>query len=271
MTKVHLNKKYYDVPEKWDELTRDQLLQVMDILFLKGYKDEQILLRLVQMLTRMSDYQFFKCKAEELEEFLYLSTFLLLEDFNFTKQLIEKYHYSHSIFYGPADGLANFRMQEFALTEELFPRWFDSKEKLRNAEGDVELLNELVAILYRPAISNYDFDKDPNGDKRERFNQNTSSYYATTYVKLWPLNVKLAIATWYAGCRLNIIRCNPDVFEGSGDEPSRYGLVSVMLGVAETHVFGDFEKVEEQYVNLVMMQLNETVDKANRIKREMKA
>lgn len=264
MITIELNKKSYSIPEKWDELTEKQLLQVMDILFIPGEvegRPEYVLLKLIQALTGASARVFSSWDVTEIEEYFYLTTFLLKPDIQFTKNILPAYKLSHTNFYGPADFLDNLRMKEFTLTEDLYVRWYDSEKK------DIESLNELIAILYRPAPSKYDFEKNPNGDFREAFNQNTSSFYARSYVSDWPVNVKLAIATWYGGCRTRIVANNPDVFEGGEGDPARYGLVSVMLSVAETHVFGDFENVEEQYVNLIMMQLNETIDKGKRLER----
>lgn len=264
MKRILINKKYYSIPQTWDELTRKQLLQVMQILFLKNYRPEQLLMKLVQCLTGMSHAAFFRCNVEEIEEYFYLTEFLLTPKINFTKNLLPSYKFSHTEFFGPCDNLDNVRMKEFTLTEDLYLRWFDSEKK------DMQALDELVAILYRPAPAHYDFKRNPEGDHREKFNQYVSAFYAKNYVSQWPQAVKLAIATWYGGCRLAIVDNNPEVFGGSGD-PALYGLVSVMLNVAEGKVFGDFEKVEDQYINLVMMHLNETIDKGKKLEAQLKA
>ncbi len=263
MKTIELNKKHYPYIESWDQLSQKQLLKVMDILFLKEYKAEQMLLKLLQVITNVSTATFFKWEMEEAEEYFYLLKFLLTPEIKFTKNILPWYQHSHTKFYGPADFLDNLRMKEFTLTEDLYMTWYDSEKKNKEA------LDEMVAILYRPAPSNYDFEKNPEGDTREKFNQNISQYYAITHIYQWPVNVKLAIATWYAGCRYHIVKHNPEVFSGAGD-PALYGLVSVMLSVAESNVFGDFEKVEEQYVSMVMMQLNETIQKAKQLEKASK-
>ena len=265
MTQIEINKKNYPIPQNWNEINQRQLLQVMKVLFLKKYPAEELVIKLLHVLTGATTAAFYRWPAEEVDEFLYLTKFFLTQEMNFTKNHLPSYKYSHTEFYGPADHLDNLRMKEFTLTEDLYLKWFDSFIS-EDQKKDIESLNELVAILYRPAPAKYDHDLNPDGDHREKFNQNISCHYARTYVKQWPMKVKLAIATWYAGCRQNIVKINPDVFEGGGD-PARYGLVSVMLNVAESHVFGDFEKVEDQYVNLVMMQLNSLVDKARQLNK----
>ncbi len=84
MTLITLNNKSYSIPSQWNELTPKQLLEVMDTLFLKEYPAEQMLLKLLKVLTGMSTYQFLKCRVEEMEEFFYLLAFILQENIEFT-------------------------------------------------------------------------------------------------------------------------------------------------------------------------------------------
>ena len=264
MLTIELNKKFYSIPISWNELTAKQLLQVMDVLFLKGYKPEQLFLKLLQVLTGISTYRFFKTDVEELEEYFYLTAFLLRSDLVFTQNLLPEVVADEEKFYGPESGLNNLRMKEFTLTEDYYSQWFDSEKK------NEEALNQMIAILYRPAPEGYNFLKNEAGDFREAFNQGISAYNANKYITHWPKEVKLAISTWYAGCRLAMVADNPEVF-GGGGEPSEYGLVSVMLDVAESGVFGPFKEVEEQYVNLVLMQMNQTIAKNKKAEAQLKA
>lgn len=265
MTTICITKKYYNIPTEWNELSAKQILQVMDVLFLKGYNAEHILLRLVQVLTGISEYRFLKADVRELDEFFYLTAFLLKPDIEFTKNILPFWPENDlQHFYGPDDALNNLRMKEFTLTEDLYMRWWDSDKQ------DIDALNELVAILYRPAPEDYDFEKNEAGDFREPFNQNVSSFYAKKYISKWPMNTRLAIAAWYNGCRLHIVASNPEVFAGAGGDPALFGLVSVMLDVAETRVFGPFKEVEEQYVNLVLMHLNQALDKGKKMEAASK-
>lgn len=270
MKTIELNKSYYPFPESWNELTAKQLLQVMGTLFLKNYKAEQMLLKLIQVLSGMSNYQFFRCRAEDLEEYFYLLEFLVKQEIDFTKNVLAYFEFSDGngskqTFYSPDEALSNLKMKEFVFTEDYFTKWCESERK------DEAALNELVAVLYRPGKKKYDLIRDPEGDRRKPFVQNECSYNAREIIALWPPSVKLAIATWYGGCRTHIVRNNPDVFEGGSGEASRYGLVSVMLNIAEGGVFGDFNKVEEQYVHLVMMQLNELVDRNKQLQKQARA
>ncbi|RYD85581.1 MAG: hypothetical protein EOP84_02070 [Verrucomicrobiaceae bacterium] len=268
MTLVKIGGRFYDVPECWNELTAAQLLQVIRVICLKDYRAEEMILKLLQVITGMSDYRFLRQDLLELDEFLYLTAFLLREEMDFTHNLIPEYTFRDGdrqlTFYGPEDGFSNLRMEELALSEHLFLSWYEEKD-------NEQLLNELVATIYRPAPAGYDLQRNPDGDRREPCNQNISSFNARRYIARWPLVVRLAIAYWYNGCKQAMIRSNTEVFEGGTGEPAKYGMVSVMLGVAESGVFGPMDSVNRQYVNLVMMHLNEQVALAKKMKEESKA
>lgn len=265
MTIIELNRRYYTVPTAWNELSGKQLIGIMECLFVTSFSSEQALLKLLKILTGMNYWQFFRQKPTEMAEYLYLTEFLLQQRTELTKQLLpvlfpEKPEEKR--FYGPADEISNLLMGEFIFSEAFFMQWCDDK-------NNMEPLNELCAVLYRPAKKNYDHKRNPDGDPREEYNGNLCHYRAVNEVKKWPLAVKLAIATWYDACRWKMVDDNPDVFAGGG-EPGRYGLVSVMRKVAEGGVLGDFKSVEKTHVNLVMIELNESIADAKAQEKAMK-
>lgn len=261
MTIIEINKKYYPIPTAWNELSQVQLLEVMSCLFIRKYiTGEQVLLKLLKILAGMNWWQFYRANPAEMEEYFYLTEFLLKEKTELTKQLIPKYEG----LYGPDDDFNNLIMQELAISDSLFMQWNENKENSL-------LLNEFCALLYRPGKRNYDYDRNPDGDPREEFNQNISAWNAKHIVNKWPMSVKLAIAYWYDACRWKLVNDNDEVFGGSNTgEVSQYGLVTVMLSVAETGALGDFSRVEKHYVQTVLMQINESIRKAKEQEKAMK-
>jgi hypothetical protein len=282
---IEINRKFYKVPEQWNELSGRQLLQVID-LFFKGYPEEKALLKLLKILSGMSWWEFFRAPVTTVErlvftrfrftmslgvflfmsrrtcngmdEYLYLSEFLLKEN-TLTKNLIPRY----KEFYGPADAISNLRMGEFVFSEHFYMAWSEDKE-------NAVLLNNLVATLYRPKKKNYDFRKNRDGDPRIAFNENLCEFYATSEIYAWPKNIKLAIGHFYEACRTKLVEDNPDVFGGGGEE-AKHGLISIMISVAESHAFGDFEKVEQLHVGMIMIQLSEMIHKAKQLEKQMKS
>lgn len=268
MTLIELNKRMYLVPASWNELTRSQLISVIDCLFLRKYSEEKVRLKLLKILTGMSWFRFFRCKPTEMQDLLYVSDFLFAKETGFTKQLITE----HDGFYGPESDFDNLLMKELVVCDNLFMRWSENKE-------DESLLNDFIAVLYRPqrpgkyfGLAPYNKTINPEGDVREEFNFNMSLYRSKKYIRRWPMVVKLAIVHWYDSCRWQLVEDNPEVFGGDGSgDVSKYGLISVMLSVAETGTIGTLKEVENQFVKTVMLQLNDSIAKSKEQEKKMKA
>jgi len=258
MTIIKIRRKYYEAATDWDELTADQLLEIIDIFSTKEYQPEQTVLKLLKTIIGLSTAQFLRLKAEDLEEYIYLTGFLIDGSSCLTKQLIPVYDH----LYGPDDEIGNMIMKEFVFSEHYFMQWQEDKDK-------GELMNHFIATIYRPSKENYDFDKNPDGDCRVEFNENICAWHAKEFVQHWPENIKIAIAHWYAGCRQKIVDDNPDVFGESG-EKAKHGLISIMRDIAKQGAHGTFEAVENMNVPLVMIELNEIVEEGKRIEEQIK-
>lgn len=285
MKLVEINSRYYNFPDHWNELSREQLLQVMAV-FAREYPLEKALVKLVKILTGMSWWAFFRapvttrykykfslksfrlsiglwmygCKTEctGLEEVLYLTEFVINTN-SLTKNLLPDY----GGFHGPADEMNNLTMDEFVFSEHWYMQWAEDR-------NNAEALNNLVAVLYRHPRRFYNRRKNAKGDIRIAFNENLCAYYASKDIAGWPMAVKLAVAQYYTACREKWMTDNDDVFTGTGSEPARYGMISVMRGVAKSGVHGDMKSVGLKYVNEILMELNEMVIDAREYEKQLK-
>lgn len=267
MKLIKLNKRFIAVPDQWNELTGSQLVQVMNILFIERFTDDQKVFQLQRILFSMSRRKYRQLPSTEIDEYLYLVTFLMQGKIELTKNSLPKYRHisvfgSWDDFYGPTDECMNLIGLELVFAESFMMSWFDSK-----SDQD---LNKLVSTLYRLPKKGYDHKRNPDGDVREQFNENICFYNADRYIRYWPKSVKLAILFWFRGCWQKWVDDNPDVFKGGGD-PAKYGMISVLRNVAKDGIYGDFDKVGKTYVNQLLIELNETVAEAERIKAATKA
>jgi len=258
MKTVQIGDKEYSIPGCWNELTAAQLVEIMDACYVRKYEPLTLLMKFFKILIDVSYRTWRKLKPEEIDELLYLVTFLFEEKTNLTKQLLPVY----DRLYGPSDDIGNMLMGEFTFSEHYFLKWKDDRT-------DDDALNHFVAAIYRPAKKNYDFRMNPDGDCREKFNQNISARYADDIISKWPLKIKLAIVTWYGGCRQQLVDRYPDVFGGSG-EPAKYGLIQIMMNIAKEGTHGDFESVENKSVHLMMIHMNINVEEMKRAEQEAK-
>lgn len=245
----------YAVPDSWNDIPSKNYLPVIKVLYTE-HGDDRGVLMLFRALAGIPWWQFFMMRSPNLLPAAIDATEFLAEN-KLTKNLLPFY----KGFAGPADNLANIKMAEFCFAEFYYNNY--------GREENLEHLNALVSVLYRPKKSRwkYSYKKNLDGDFRIAFNANSMGYYQKKIEK-WPTHVKLAVLHFYQGARAQIIQRNPKVFDNNGGEESLYGLWSVMRSVAKSGHLGDLDKVSDQYVDTVLMELNETVAEAERIEME---
>jgi hypothetical protein len=258
MIALHYKKRTYAIPQGWNELTPAQFIGCAKVLA-SSLSTDHVLLSIFRLLSGMKAHTFFTMPPEltinclDVIEWVYQKVTL-------SSQLIPRFRG----YYGPAKDLENLKSKEFALTEAHFLAY-------RNSD-DMESLNELVAILYRPAKKKYDRRKNPDGDIRMEYNPHLTPYYKKTISK-WPRHIKCAIALYYEGCRNNFFDQYREVFEqdGKGGEIPPYGMWNIMRDVAEKGVYGDMDKVEEQYVDTLLMELHTVIIKTQEYEKLLKS
>jgi len=255
MTLVQLNKKWYSIPTMWNELTSKQLVAILRVCN-ANWSLMEAQVQLFKILTGIRWIKLWWLGPLEIEDKLYLVDWVF-KDNSLTKNLLPIYRHH----YGPADNFSNLQVCEFIFTEQYYQQY---KE-----QGDLQYLNRLLAILYRPAKAGYNKNRNEDGDIREPYNDNLTTVYARKIAR-WPIPLKEAILFWYEGCRNSLVNDNPDVFGGAGGDPAKYGLWSVMRGVAEKAIHGNINQVEKMYVRVFMMELNELVAEADRIRAAYK-
>lgn len=244
MISIELDNNTYQVPETWNELTGRQLVAIMMALDM----DEsvvQIRLTLFCILAKIRRHQLRRMDAEAIMERLYLADWILYIN-TLTKNVLPRV----AGFRGPGDDFENLQMCEFVYSEDFFMRW-------KEEENHTDLLNNLVAVLYRTKKKKYNEQINADGDARRPFNEYESAYHARRSIAKWPLARKLAIAHWYDGCRNKLVQDFPTVFGGTGGNAAKYGLVSIIRNVAAKGVHGNFKAVENTPVRLILMELDE--------------
>lgn len=258
MVNLFFKDRCYQIPESWNELSQKQLLKCADLLN-KSFSEYTMLTSIFHCLAQMRAFTFFSIPKDKLYDCINLVSWII-QGVTLTEQRIPFYQG----FYGPKKELENLRLKEFAMTELLYLQF-------RN-DNNIDALNELISILYRPGKKGYNIKLDVDGDIRVAYNSHVVPFYKRKVSK-WPIKVKLSIAFFYEGCRNNFTNNYKEVFEGESDggETLPYGIWSIMRDVAEKGVFGDMEKVEDQYVDTLLMELHTQIIKAKEYERVLKS
>lgn len=279
MITVHIYKKKFQMPEQWNQLTGKQLIQLAFYLVQDNvsYKEKVYILKVCLGLSDkelfnyawlpkwLSNTQFFK----KIEVLLFLHDHLHLIDFLFehnhlTKQLLPRLvHWSASKnYWGPADNFENLTMDEFCFSEYHFLEF--KKTNSRDA------LIRFVATLYRPAKKGYSLLVNKDGDIRVPFNEHLIKSYAKDIAR-FSLSHMLGVFIWYMGCRYELIRLFPKVFNGKESDTESFGLFSLITSVAEDGVMGDFDKVNKKQVHTILLRLTELINQAEKAEADIKA
>jgi len=246
MTIIQIGKKLFPFPQQWNDLSRRQLLRIMNILV--NHQDmtvDDAKARFFKILSNASWLRLllFPLDVQEnihLVEWIYEPQ----PDKLYTKNLIPHFRGM----YGPADEFSNLCALEFFWAQHFYDKWADTK--------DVQHLNKMVATLYRPTSLKAYMNRVSRNDVRVAYNPN----YTETYEKQvaeWPMLIKESIAKFFEHSFLNIRRRYPEPFVGTGDGSiDPFGFVSLFRGVAERKIHGDFKDIEHMNLDLFFIELS---------------
>jgi hypothetical protein len=190
-------------------------------------------------------------RASKLGEASTTLTQFLFEKNTLTRNLLRHYRG----LWGPANNGSDLTMAEFVYSEKYFIDYQTTK--------NVADLNLLVSVLYRQGKG---YNRHTRVAARVKFQPPEQRHIAA--IERWPIWQKILVYKWYDAVREEKIAQHPKPFEASEDtdtDPLMYGLWSVMRNVAKAGHFGDFDKVQEQYVDTILMELTEAITEAEKL------
>lgn len=271
MLDVQLGRRHRQVATTWNELTGPQMLKVCrlySVPFLRPTERERALLQVLfqvpaRVMRKMNAVQFINLK--------HLTGFLLEPDKGrpLTAQLLPclpaptwREEWFGFRLYGPLGSFINLSFAEFIFADSYFLRYLQT--------NDEAWLDKLVAVLYRPQRRPY----RPQsvgfaGDRREDFNEHLVPA-RVAYVSRVPHHVKLAVLLWYRGCRRELERRYPRVFESDTEQKAGLsGWQAVLHGLADgVH---RLEATASQSLHNVMREMQRVLENYDRAKEAQTA
>jgi len=266
------------VPSTWNELRRRQLLDVLAELYSKA--DPARRLRLLAILTGFRLPLLTGLAPDVLAQLLPLTDFLTSETHLLTEQLLPTLgipgrHLTErpTTWQGPRGHFQNLSFGEFIFADTFFV--------LYALHGKAEYLDSFITVLYRPARrvttkaglveqNASPEDADWNGDVRQAFNEHQLEVRALR-VRHVPALEKLAIVTWYRGCRTQLAQEFADVFVEAEQDAPAAGQVpdwSRVLRKLSGSAFGTVTQTAGQPLRLVLAEMNELAAEAQRLKTQ---
>jgi hypothetical protein len=247
-----------NLPENWNELSRKQLLRGMAILF-TATDPARLHLQLLRILGLPKSW-LLALDAWQVVELKTLTSFFL-ENNTLTSQLLPAIRLpflkGFRRFVGPKERFRNLLFLEFIFADTYYLHWLQTQND--------ELLLKLVATLYRPQTWFHFFKKRQptySGDARQEFNEHLVADRAAK-MKHLPLPVKMAIATWYRGCRNQMEQDYPNVFSSENQEEAKGkgGWEPVFRNMAGGK-FGDINQTRNANLHTVLAEMDEKIQQA---------
>ena len=183
---------------------------------------------------------------------------------HFIKNMIPTIRTKEVILYGPSDALTDLSFIEFIDAHNLFIEYLGSQ--------DEEILNKLVATLYRPEKENFEKEKqDPSfdGQRRIKYNPNSIEQWLPI-VREKSLLVKYGIFLFFSGCEhflhegqipLGSETINfKDLYNSNATVKSDgTGLFGLLYTIAESQVFGSVKDVADTNLYDIMLRMYQLV------------
>ena len=253
-------------PSTWNELRRRQLLDVLAELYTKP--DPARRLRLLSLLTGFPLPLLTGLELDVLAQLLPLTDWLTSETHLLTEQLLPTLgipgrHLTErpTVWRGPLSYLSNVLFGEFIFADTFFV--------LYSLHGKQEHLDQFLTVLYRPARQGASpQDADWNGDVRQTFNEHQLEA-RTRRMQHVPAMEKLAVLTWYRGCRTQLAQEFSSVFlkadENTSTTPGQAPDWSRVLRKLAGSAFGTVAQTAGQPLRLVLAEMNELAAEAERL------
>lgn len=172
---------------------------------------------------------------------------------NYIHNPVPEYKPLWRTYHGPSDGFKNVKIGEYTDALKLFLQF--------NATGDMEILYEFVATLYRPKklfYFAYKYLPKFDGDCRIRYNANLLEKRKKAF-KSAPIGFIYGVYLYFASFQIIVASGQITwgdkeldlsiLFSGGSSSPvidaADLGLDSIVFAMAESGAFGDFEKVQK--------------------------
>jgi hypothetical protein len=260
---VFIDGRHRPVPAIWNELPRKLLLRVVATLYGRHENELQLRFHLLSILLQVplvTVVNLFTpvqiCQLKWLTDFVLGELTLTAQALPWLRRPRTWFHPLPAKWWGPREQFRNLRFLEFIFADAYFVAYAKDPE--------TKWLDQLVAVLYRPQRRPYrPRAVDYAGDRRQDYNPVHLAARTAQVVHL-PLAQKLAVLTWYRGCRLQLERDYPRVFTPAHEAAAAQasdGWAHVAREMSGT-IFGTLEQTETQLVRDVLARMEDDARRA---------
>lgn len=255
--KIQEKRYHEELASEWNELSPRDFKRIFRILFTAVHSGHLRVDLLKKLLFQ--NYRWLKrstlnaklcnfAKTEVLWELSECLSFLWKEAFS--QAFIPKFSYRLTTYHLPGDNFRNGSLIEYIFADALL------QHVIADDKVDEDILNELVAVLCRPAKPFWFIRKRVSewndGDPREKFNSSLIEKRKKKLSRL-PIHYKIYVLRYFVGCKLHILETYEELFpkpkEGAkASATSGSTWIELLKDIADTKLYGNYD--ETAYYNL---------------------
>ena len=265
MERLEIWGRHFTPASTWNELTREQLAGVVQVLYGPA-EFWPARLRLLSVISGTELELLIELPEVQVKALYGLTDFVFSDEHRLTRQLLPelrlavRHDHKRRRWAGPGDALGGVKFGEFMFADTYFCQY-----ALRQSP---EALSHFIAALYRPMRPGVGPGQpDWNGDYRQPFNEHNLAHDAAMLRHL-PEADQLSILLWYRGCRAQLVADFPDVFDVSdspatGQPKGDWGRVLRQLSGG---AFGPLEQTAGQHLRTILAEMNDRAREARKHK-----
>lgn len=247
--------KTYFAPSSWDELSKRQFLKWCGVLRMDLTKGEALTLA-VFLFYKIPDGLI--KKINEVQEIQLRQTMDFLTKNTLTKNILGHISILGKKYHGPANRLTNLSIAEYRRTELYYDLYLKTQKK--------QFLYLLAATLFRPS------GNSSENDIRCKLTEKGVSKRANLFS--WSLhpNTLMAIKLYYEGCRDNIIKSHPKIYQKSNSANSILKSKDPVLNDLEDHILaysggklGNFNETTETNLYIFLKHMVHRIEEYERL------
>ena len=271
MVKVQFNAWEFDMPERWEECSLEQIAKLSPLIHWKIEDITETEQEYAVFILLGCSPQFWNELTLEVQQYQAL---VKIARFAFEQKIVERpfAEFKHQ-------GITYYVFEEsFANSDAVDVAWANMQYLAfaNPDEPNLDALDELLATLCRPArndLHEFQLSKDWDGDIREPYNGQRVKARAKEFKSL-DIGIKIALLQYFESQNTLFLESYANMMGDDGRAP-RYengmGWVTMLMSVAEKGTFGNFEAVCHQNVHLVWTKCLDDTLEAKEQERLMEA
>lgn len=272
MNRISIDGYEMELANSWDELSKEQVLRLCRVLMRGGKTMEKHVLMVLMDVKRgiFKDglrLKFLKGYPEWFIDYLSVNeevTGWVHDSAALSNYYFDKLRVNGRTWYGPPGDMLTISVAEFVECHSYYTAYV---EKCKAEKDATDLLDRMIATLYRPGRFFYGFEKMFSGfkiDRRAMSNEYRMEKRVRAIAKLRP-ELKMALLVQYAGTMEVFSKNFEYAFAAGGDSADGGNWIKLLMAMSGD-IFGNYEETKLVDVYTFFMKVDDNIKQSKEMK-----